>query len=75
MASQRFRIDVDTISGGGLAESQIAYSATAGATTGFVDLFLDNADIKSEAQLEQVVEMLRIGLRRLYRSSVGGVSS
>lgn len=75
MASQRFRIDVDTISGGGLAESQIAYAQTAGATTGYVDLFMDNLDIKSEAQLEQVVEMFRIGLRRLYRSSVGGVSS
>lgn len=75
MASQRFRIDVDTISGGGLAESQVAYSASAGATAGFVDLFLDNSDIKSEAQLEQIVEMFRLSLRRLYRVSVGGVSA
>lgn len=75
MASQRFRIDIDTISGGVPAESTVAYSQTAGATAGFVDLFLDNSDIKSEAQLEQIVEVFRLSLRRLYRVSVGGVSS
>ena len=73
MASQRFRLDIDTVSGGVPTSSSVAYAATAGATAGFVDLFLDNADIKSMAHLEDVLQKLTVAVRDRYRQSVGGV--
>jgi hypothetical protein len=73
MASQRFRLDVDTVSGGVVPASSVAYSATAGATAGFIDLFLDNADIKSVAMLQDMLEKISIRVVDIYRQSVGGV--
>ena len=73
MASQRFRLDIDTVSGGVPTQSSVAYSQTAGATAGFIDLFLDNADIKSTAMLEDMLEKLMNAVRARYRQSVGGV--
>ena len=73
MASQRFRLDVDTVSGGVPTVSSVAYAQTAGATAGFVDLFLDNADIKSMAMLEDVLMKLMMAVKDQYRLKVGGV--
>lgn len=72
MASQRFRLDIDTVSGGVPTVGSVAYAATAGATAGFVDLFLDNADIKSSAQLDMILEHLKLAIVERYRQSVGG---
>jgi len=73
MASQRFRLDIDTVAGGVPTVSSVAYAATAGATAGFVDLFLDNTDIKSSAQLDMILEHLKLAIVERYRQSVGGV--
>jgi hypothetical protein len=72
MASQRFRLDIDTVSGGVPTQSSVAYAQTAGATAGFVDVFLDNTDIKSMAMLEDVLLKLTTFIRDSYRQSVGG---
>ena len=72
MASQRFRLDIDTAAGGVPTVSSVTYLQTAGATAGFVDLFLDNTDIKSLAMLEMALEHLILYLRDNYRRSVGG---
>ena len=71
MASQRFRLDIDTV--GVPTVSSVAYAATAGATAGFVDVFLDDTDIKSMAMLEMALEHLKLAIRDRYRQSVGGV--
>lgn len=73
MASQRFRLDIDTAAGGVPTYSSVVYAQTAGATTGFIDVYLDNADIKSMAMLEHALEVLNITIRDLYRTKVGGV--
>ena len=73
MASQRFRLDVDTVAGGVLTSSQVVHATTAGATTGFVDVFLDNADIKSVAMLNDILEKLKLAIVDQYRLKVGGV--
>ena len=73
MASQRFRLDIDTAAGGVPTQSSVAYAQTAGATTGFIDLFLDNADIKSTAMLEDALKKIFDAVRDSYRRSVGGV--
>ena len=73
MASQRFRLPIASAAGGVPSVSSITYLQTAGATAGFVDVFLDNADIKSLAMLEMAIEHLKLYLRQNYRVSVGGV--
>lgn len=73
MASQRFRLDVDTVSGGAVPASSVAYAQTAGATAGFIDIFLDNADIKSTAMLDDMLMKLCLAIKDRYRTSVGGV--
>lgn len=75
MASQRFRLGIGSVSGGVPTESSVAYSQTAGATATFLDLFVDNTDIKSEAHLGAALEALKMAVLRSYRASVGGVSS
>lgn len=73
MASQRFRLDIDSAAGGVPTSSSVAYAATAGATAGFIDVFLDNADIKSTAMLDDMLEKLMLAIKDRYRASVGGV--
>ena len=75
MASQRYRLQLESVSGGVPTESSVAYAQTAGATADMMDLFVDNADIKSEAHLAAALEALVKAVLRRYRSDVGGVSS
>jgi len=73
MASQRFRIPVESVAGGVPSASTVTYAQTAGATADFMDLFLDNVDIRSMAHLEMLLEHLTKAVRDRYRQSVGGV--
>ncbi len=75
MASYRFRIGTESVSGGVPTESSVVGAAQAGNTADFMDLFVDNADIKSEAHLATLLENLKLGVLRIYRQTVGGVSS
>lgn len=73
MASQRYRLDIDTAAGGLPSYSTVAYAQTAGATAGFVDIFVDNSDIKSVAMLLHALEVLKLFIQDNYRTNVGGV--
>lgn len=75
MASQRYRLLIENVTGGVPTESSVTYAQTAGATADNMDLFLDNTDIKSEAHLASCLEALKQAVLRRYRSDVGGVSS
>jgi hypothetical protein len=72
MASQRFRLDVASVTGGVPTSSSVAYAQTAGATAGFIDVFLDNTDISSVAMLDDMLEKLKLAIKDRYRQSVGG---
>jgi len=73
MASQRFRLDVDSVSGGVVPSSSVVYAQTAGAAAGFIDVYMDNTDIKSMAMLEDMLLKLSLAIKDRYRQSVGGV--
>jgi len=71
MASQRFRLDVDTV--GVPSVNSVVYAQTAGAAAGFIDVYMDDADIVSMAALEMYLEHLKLAIRDSYRLNVGGV--
>lgn len=73
MASQRFRIDVVSPAGGSSSQKECSHATAAGATASFIDLFVDNAEIKSMQQLEDALAQLVIYIRDNYRLKVGGV--
>lgn len=53
-------------------ESSVTFTQTAGATTGQVDLFFDNSDIKSKAQIINIMKNVEMALDRAYRLNIGG---
>lgn len=69
MASYRVRVPLTGVQ----ADSAVTIVQTAGATSTFLDVFVDSADVVSSAALERAIDMAHRVLRDSYRQVVGGV--
>lgn len=73
MASQRYRLDIDTAAGGVPSYSTVVYAQTAGAAAGFVDIYFDNTDVKSVSMMLHNLEVLKLFIQDNLRTNIGGV--